>query len=378
MKIAVFSENLLGILSCSGGAEVYALKLAETLMHKHQVTMFTLGNDKTQKPEDIKKKYHIISGMKIVVIPFRHSSNLIIDIPKRILLWKKLRKIVYKNYEVFINTTHNRMIGFKRVKSVHLIHFPVENYCSVLPSVIGKFMNKLYRKSYRLFLTNSEFTKFHAKKEWGVDSTVLTPPIDMETVSEEVLLKKKPYLLMVGRIVPDKRIGEIVNFFETIQNESVLKNFKLIIAGNKDNSSTDFYDELKAKEIGGRIEIYSDLPYSRLVELYKQSLIFIHAKGYKESDDNPMKMEHFGMTTVEAMANGCIPLVINKAGQIEIVEQGISGYCWNNLDELRIQLLSLLKKTQEIKKMQYSAIERSKKYLYKNFQDNIYKIFDVL
>ena len=53
-------------------------------------------------------------------------------------------------------------------------------------------------------------------------------------------------------------------------------------------------------------------------------------------------MEHFGITTVEAMAAGCVPVVINKAGQREIVEDGVSGFLWNTWGELkdRTQLLA--------------------------------------
>ena len=35
------------------------------------------------------------------------------------------------------------------------------------------------------------------------------------------------------------------------------------------------------------------------------------------------------------MAAGCVPVVINKGGQPEIVEHGVSGFVWETLDELR-------------------------------------------
>jgi glycosyltransferase involved in cell wall biosynthesis len=44
--------------------------------------------------------------------------------------------------------------------------------------------------------------------------------------------------------------------------------------------------------------------------------------------------EHFGITTVEAMAAGCVPVVIDKAGQREIVRHGTDGYRWTTLAEL--------------------------------------------
>jgi glycosyltransferase involved in cell wall biosynthesis len=35
------------------------------------------------------------------------------------------------------------------------------------------------------------------------------------------------------------------------------------------------------------------------------------------------------------MAAGCVPVVVNKGGQPEIVEHGKNGFVWNTLDELK-------------------------------------------
>ena len=48
----------------------------------------------------------------------------------------------------------------------------------------------------------------------------------------------------------------------------------------------------------------------------------------------PEKQEHFGITTVEAMSTGAIPVVINTAGQSEIIENNKNGYLWSNPEEL--------------------------------------------
>ena len=48
-----------------------------------------------------------------------------------------------------------------------------------------------------------------------------------------------------------------------------------------------------------------------------------------------MRVEHFGISTVEAMAAGCVPVVINRGGQSEIVEHGATGFLWDTLAELK-------------------------------------------
>ena len=40
------------------------------------------------------------------------------------------------------------------------------------------------------------------------------------------------------------------------------------------------------------------------------------------------------MTTVEAMAGGCVPVVIDLAGQREIVKAGVDGFRWSTPEQL--------------------------------------------
>jgi glycosyltransferase involved in cell wall biosynthesis len=49
----------------------------------------------------------------------------------------------------------------------------------------------------------------------------------------------------------------------------------------------------------------------------------------------PERAEHFGIATLEAMAFGCVPIVIRAGGQSEIVEDGRSGFLCSDTDELK-------------------------------------------
>ena len=70
-------------------------------------------------------------------------------------------------------------------------------------------------------------------------------------------------------------------------------------------------------------------------DLLSTASVFWSATGYGEDEQrNPWASEHFGMTTVEAMAGGCVPVVIDRAGQKEIVREGVDGYRWSTPEEL--------------------------------------------
>jgi glycosyltransferase involved in cell wall biosynthesis len=105
------------------------------------------------------------------------------------------------------------------------------------------------------------------------------------------------------------------------------------------------------------------------VELYGKSSIYWHAAGFNEED--PAKMEHFGITTVEAMAGGCVPVVINKGGQVEIVDEGVNGFRWDDLSSLENKTLDLVNNKELLQKMSKKAIEKSKIFSKEKFAENL-------
>jgi glycosyltransferase involved in cell wall biosynthesis len=83
------------------------------------------------------------------------------------------------------------------------------------------------------------------------------------------------------------------------------------------------------------VDFHVNPPYSFLTECYNRATIFWHAAGFDvEEDRYPERMEHFGMTTVEAMTARCVPVVYEGGGQREIVTAGSSGCFWTTQEQL--------------------------------------------
>jgi len=73
--------------------------------------------------------------------------------------------------------------------------------------------------------------------------------------------------------------------------------------------------------------------------------IYWHATGLGEDLDRFLdRAEHFGIMTFEAMAFGCVPIVIRAGGQPEIVEGGRHGYLFADVDELKPSLAVCLRR----------------------------------
>lgn len=73
-------------------------------------------------------------------------------------------------------------------------------------------------------------------------------------------------------------------------------------------------------------------------------------------------MEHFGITVVEAMAAGCVPVVINKGGLKEIIEDKKSGYFWNEVNELKEITLNLIANPKKMRSLSKQAEKRGQNF----------------
>jgi glycosyltransferase involved in cell wall biosynthesis len=73
------------------------------------------------------------------------------------------------------------------------------------------------------------------------------------------------------------------------------------------------------------------------------------------------------MATAEAMAAGCVPVVVNKGGQREIVEHGTTGFLWNTLDELKRFTRVLIDDAVLRERMSCAARQRAQRFSRRRF-----------
>lgn len=102
-----------------------------------------------------------------------------------------------------------------------------------------------------------------------------------------------------------------------------------------DQVHQEYVDELKKKYRGLPVEWRHDIPDTELKKLYADSSIFWHAAGIDINElERPQQVEHFGMSTVEAMSYGLIPLVVEKGGLKEIITDNHNGFFFDNQTDL--------------------------------------------
>jgi len=144
------------------------------------------------------------------------------------------------------------------------------------------------------------------------------------------------------------------------------------LAGGASEGDIPYLHELDNSARGYHIYIYPNISIADLQMLYGHSSIYWHAKGYGEKD--PKNFEHFGISTVEAMAAGCVPIVINLGGQKEIVEDEVSGVLWDSLAEFENSTIKLAENEKLRKELAGGAIKRSRKFSKQEFEQKIQQL----
>lgn len=251
----------------------------------------------------------------------------------------------------------------------NILHFQVPFH-----DVGGKKpLNKIKLKKIDAVVCNSRFTKKFIDQEYGVKSKVIYPPV---AVKEFKLGQKKNIILSVGRfsrLMQAKRQDVLVSGFKRMKAD--LKGWRLVLAGGTDVGKDEAFEKLKKEAKGQRIEIIENPPFSELKKLYAQAKIFWTAAGFGvEEDEEPEKVEQFGIVTVEAMAAGCVPIVINKGGQPEIVNHNQDGLLWNSQEELIKQTLKVIKDDKLRERLTKKAQKRAQAFSQEHFCQEIVKL----
>lgn len=356
MKIAIYSPYL----DTAGGGEKYILTIAEYLSQKEDVEVL-LDNNLFQKQGEIKEKIFKLHSINIKNIKFVKAP-----IGKGSSFFKRL--LFLRNYDLMFYLTDGSIFFSTAKKS--FLHFQVP--FSEAPTGIW---GNLKLKTWHLAIYNSFFTKNIVEQNWTINGRVIYPPVSTNLFKP---LHKKKQILSVGRFfsfLKTKKHELLINTFKQLTKEYKLKNWSLHLVGAAGQGDKKYIDELKKISKGSPIYFYPNITLKDLVKLYGQSLIYWHAAGFKEVD--PKNFEHFGISTVEAMAAGCIPVVINSGGQKEIIEDQISGLLWDNTDDLKSKTYRVIKDPSLVKKISITAQKKanyfSKNKFIKNIQQLVYE-----
>lgn len=234
--------------------------------------------------------------------------------------------------------------------------------------------NRLKLAKVDRVICNSRFTKSFIDKEYGVESLVVYPPVAVDKIKP---FKKEDMILFVGRfsqLQQSKRQDVLIDVFKRLYGR-YLRGWRLILIGGSDVGRSNYVDYLKKESKGYPIEVLENLPFSKVKEFYGRAKIFWSASGFGVNAlEEPQKVEHFGISCVEAMAAGCVPLVVNAGGHREIVDNKKDGFLWDSLDDLEKITLELISNERSREKFAEKAKKKSQAFSQKRFEKEILEL----
>ncbi|CRM46375.1 MULTISPECIES: glycosyltransferase family 4 protein [Pseudomonas] len=239
-------------------------------------------------------------------------------------------------------------------------------------------------RAYDRIISISNFTSEWIDRRWQLPSTELQPPIDTKLFGLDGPPAKEKIILTVGRFFAgghNKKHHEIASAFIRLRQEGVIPDgWRLVFVGSRHREHQmhlDYFDRLTELCAGHPIDILPDLPFADLLTYYRKASIYWHGAGWGERVEQfPERFEHFGMTTCEAMACACVPVVFDAAGQREIVASEDLGFRYSTYEMLATQMGMLVNASPEMLAQIGERAQKSiERFARANFQARVREAF---
>lgn len=386
LKISIYNDP---VGSGIGGSETVVALLAEVLAKDHEVDLFHHIASLTAEELATNSGTNLSRVRLRYIEPDRTPKQFSRRNPlQHYEASRRLHAMLSESYDVFIAVVHDAPPFCHAARGALIILFPISTAPYVNPQggmllkaalrhparwVYQTWEWKRRMASYQLKTAISDFSRRWTLRRWGVDCRVVYPPVD----THFRYVEKERIILSVGRFAIDgeghtKKQRETLAAFRQMENDG-LRDWKYFCVGGLRDTPEHraYFDELGRINAGKGAQLIANIERDRLRSLYERARIFWHAAGYGEDESTkPIFVEHFGLSTVEAMAAGCVPVVVNKGGQREIVQHGVNGFLWDTLKELKEYTGTLINDDKLRARMAEAARERARLYSREMFVEN--------
>jgi glycosyltransferase involved in cell wall biosynthesis len=394
MKIKVGIYNLQ--MHVRGGGEKRSLALAEHLSRSHEVCLLV---NRTFEREPLERYFGVdLERVACVKLNEGRQRDGEAKYRPRRGRWDTLtsqlarfRQIKAFDFDIFINNSYASNLPSPSARGVYMCMFPHElpapfkgnglplrAYHSMMDRLEKRLTGCLpadFLDSYSVVTANSHFTAGWVRKTWGRRAEVIYSACDIIGPAPT----KEKLILNVGRFVKSgtgalhKQQHLLLDVFKRLTTARK-DGWQLHLAGSlaQDAESLALVERLEEAAAGLPVFFHFDAELDRLHDLYRRASIYWHATGYGfPVGEYPGMQEHFGMTTVEAMSAGAVPVVIDSGGQREIVTHAVNGFLWDDLTALETHTISLVEDARLLKCLSHQAAASSARFGRAFFNDRM-------
>lgn len=376
LKVGIYNEPVgHGV----GGSETLVALVAESLAREHAVEIVHhipgLSTERVAAASgaDLSRVSARFVERDYEPMPYRRSPR------ERFRAARAWHAALSSPYDLFVATLHDLppfchaprgalIVLFPTATAPHLLELPEEVRRK---NALRRATERAYQRfewgrrlsGYQVATSISDFTRCWTRRRWGIESEVVFPPVD----TRFHVPPKERLILSVGRFAlrgqgHTKNQPEMLAAYRELEQGLPGWEYQTVGGLRDTDAHRAFFASLAEQAALCRAaRVRAELGREELRGLYERASIFWHAAGYGEDEESrPELAEHFGISTVEAMAAGCVPVVINKGGQAEIVRHGVDGFLWDTLEELKGHTLALASDEGLRARMSESARARSR------------------
>jgi alpha-1,2-mannosyltransferase len=219
--------------------------------------------------------------------------------------------------------------------------------------VYDLFLKSFDKINTTILIANSNFNKnivstCTRKKTTGV----VYPPVKLERYeSLRTIEDRRNIVVTVARFLPEQNIEMVPRLAQIIQKA------EFYVVGPSGETSEHTIEKLQKSisklGVSDRVKILTNLPRGKFSELLFTAKVFLRTLPH----------EPFGMSVVEAMAAGCIPVVPEDGGPwFDILgsEDGKYGFSFSNLNEAASKIERVIENDNLRKEVSLRAIRRAK------------------
>ena len=244
------------------------------------------------------------------------------------------------------------------------------------PGAVWKCYSRLYSLLVEVLkvrgsvvVCNSRFNQRIVRKHLGLQSIVVYPPVNVREIGLMVknAALREDFVVTVSRFRLAKRLEVVPEIAKFVGKG------RFIVIGSADVDSVDCIKrvEEEARKLGveGRVHILLNKPFSVVLENLVRAKVYLHTQP----------TEAFGMSVVEAMAAGCVPVVPRCGGPwFDILDcrQGVYGFSYRSVEEAAEIIGRLLRDDVLRERVAVRARERAKVFDGSVFEGKILDLVD--
>jgi glycosyltransferase involved in cell wall biosynthesis len=170
---------------------------------------------------------------------------------------------------------------------------------------------------------------------------IIQPAVDMIPFNQS---KDKSSIISVGRFFVGahcKKQDAMIKAFRRLIDSGSKAELHLVGSLLPESNHRAYFLECERLAEGIPVHFHVDASSEVVAELYEQASIYWHASGFGvDAQSNPSQCEHFGISPIEAMSAGVIPIVVRNGGPAITVTHGLNGFCYDT----EAQLVELTKR----------------------------------